>query len=204
MENKRQILAYWFSDLDDDTSLNMDLPLFRRWFGKDDSTDREIRERFEPVYLRAVRDEYNEWEDTPLGRLALVILFDQFPRNMYRETPGAFETDPRALALCLRSIEDGCDKKLNLIQRLFLYMPMMHSESVEIQEKSKHYFGMLVEAARQRNPANADFFNYSYEYAVKHYVIIERFGRYPHRNQALGRKSTAAEIEFLKGPDSSF
>ena len=93
---------------------------------------------------------------------------------------------------------------LNLIQRLFLYMPMMHAESMEVQEKSKAYFGKLVEEARQKSPENVDFFAYSHDYAKKHSAIIERFGRYPHRNQALGRESLPEEIEFLKGPDSSF
>jgi uncharacterized protein (DUF924 family) len=204
MERIDQILEYWFSNLDENTRLKTDSPLFRRWFGKDEATDREIRERFEQDFLRAVPGEFDNWEGSPRGSLALVLLFDQFPRNMFRGTSRAFQTDPRALTICLRSIEEGFDRRLILIQRMFLYMPMMHAESIEVQEKSKQHFGMLVEEARQKSSVNVEFFAYSYEYAVKHAVIIERFGRYPHRNESLGRESTLAEIEFLKGPDSSF
>jgi len=204
MERIEEILEYWFSDLDDDSILDTDSLTFRRWFGKDESTDREIQERFGNDYLRAAGGEYRDWEGSPLGRLALVILMDQFPRNMHRETGKAFETDPKALAICLDSIDKGFDKELTLVQRMFLYMPMMHAESLEIQEKSKEYFGLLVNEARQRSPENEGFFAYNHEYAGKHSAIIERLGRYPHRNQALGRESTTEEIEFLKGPDSSF
>jgi uncharacterized protein (DUF924 family) len=204
METIDRILEYWFSDLDDNTPLETDSPLFRRWFGKDDATDQEIRERFEPDYLRAARADLEHWGGSPRGSLALVVLLDQFPRNMYRGLPGSFETDAKALAHCLRSIEEGLDTKLHLIQRMFLYMPMMHAESVQVQERSKQYFRMLVEAARERSPVNAGFFAFGHEYALKHSAIIERFGRYPHRNGILGRESTPEEIEFLKGPDSSF
>jgi uncharacterized protein (DUF924 family) len=204
MQRIDPILDYWFSSLDDQSPLETDSSHFRRWFGKDPATDQEIRERFEPDYLRAVGGGLDHWGDSPRGSLALVVLLDQFPRNMFRGLPKAFETDSTALTLCLRSIKEGFDKKLHLIQRMFLYMPMMHAESTEAQEKSRRYFGSLVEAARQGSSVNAGFFAFSYEYALKHSAIIERFGRYPHRNETLGRKSTTEEIEFLKGPDSSF
>ena len=204
MEKMEKILEYWFADLDDRSLLKTDSALFRKWFGKDESTDREIREQFEQDYLRAVDGEYGAWAGSPRGRLALVILLDQFPRNMYRGTPRAFAADSQALAIALRAIEDGSDQELDLIQRMFLYMPLMHAESVEVQKRSLQVFGILVEEARSRDSLNVNFFAFSREYAVKHSVIIERFGRYPHRNQTLGRESTSEEIEFLKGPDSSF
>ncbi len=198
------ILDYWFSGLDDAAKLDTASPKFRLWFGKDKSTDLEIRERFEGDVLSAAQGRYKEWEKTPRGRLALVILLDQFPRNMYRDTPRAFELDPLALAVSLEAVEEGADEELFLIQRMFLYMPMMHAESESIQEKSLHSFGILVEQAKKSSPMNAEFFSLSYDYAVKHQVIIQRFGRYPHRNEILSRPSTLEEVEFLKGPDSSF
>jgi len=204
MQRIDSILDYWFSSLDDHTPLETDSSHFRRWFGKDPATDREIREAFEPDYLRAVHGGLDHWGESPRGSLALVVLRDQCPRNMFRGLPKAFETDSTALTFCLRSIEEGFDATLHLIQRMFLYMPMMHAESTEVQEKSRQYFGSLVEAARQRSPVNAGFFAFGYDYALKHSAIIERFGRYPHRNETLGRESTTEEIEFLQGPDSSF
>jgi uncharacterized protein (DUF924 family) len=198
------ILDYWFKGLDDHTEVDLGQPHVKRWFSGDEATDREIRQRFEEDHLRAARGEYKGWEDTPRGRLALVILLDQFPRNLYRGLPEAFATDPMALDLCLRSMEEMLDEPLALIERAFLYMPLMHAESVEMQEKSKQQFSLLAEQAKERSPANVGYFTYSHEFAVKHAVIIERFGRFPHRNAILGRLSTPEEEAFLKEPDSSF
>ena len=204
MTYSETILDYWFNGLNDQTLIDLESSTVKRWFSGEEATDREIRERFEEDHLQAARGEYKAWEDTPRGRLALVILLDQFPRNLYRNSPKAFATDPMALDLCLRSIEDGFDEPLALIERTFLYMPLMHAEAVEMQEKCKRQFSLLVELAKERSAMNVGYFTYSYEFAVKHAVIIERFGWFPHRNAILGRPSTPEEIEFLKGPDSSF
>jgi uncharacterized protein (DUF924 family) len=204
MTRSETILDYWFKGLDDRTEVDPELPHVKRWFSGEEATDREIRERFEEDQLQAARGEYKDWEDTPQGRLALVILLDQFPRNLYRNSPKAFATDPMSLDLCSRSMEDGFDELLALIERAFLYMPLMHAESVEMQEKCKQQLSLLVELAKKRSPMNVGYFTYSHEFAVKHAVIIERFGRFPHRNAILGRLSTPEEVEFLKGPDSSF
>ena len=204
MTRLETVFDYWFNGLNDQTRIDPESPAVKRWFSGEDATDREIRERFEEDHLQAARGEYKAWEDTPRGRLALVILLDQFPRNLYRNSPKAFAIDPMALDLCSRSMEDGFDEPLELIERTFLYMPLMHAESVEMQEKCKQQFSLLVELAKERSPTNVGHFTYSHEFAVKHAVIIERFGRFPHRNSILGRSSTPEEIEFLKGPDSSF
>jgi uncharacterized protein (DUF924 family) len=204
MNRSEAILDYWFNGLNDQTLIDLESSTVKRWFSGEEATDREIRERFEEDHLQAARGEYNDWGDTPRGRLALVILLDQFPRNLYRNSPKAFVTDPMALDLCSRSMEDGFDEPLAVIERTFLYMPLMHAESVEMQEKCKQRFSLLVELAKERSPLNVGYFTYSHEFAVKHAVIIERFGRFPHRNAILGRPSTPEEIEFLKGPDSSF
>jgi uncharacterized protein (DUF924 family) len=204
MNHQETILDYWFKGLDDHTTVDPEVPHVKRWFSGDEATDREIRERFEEDHLRAARGEYKDWEDTPRGRLALVILLDQFSRNLYRGSPRAFATDPMALELCLRSMEDGFDEALALIERAFLYMPLMHAESADMQEKCTQQFANLVELAKERSPTNVGYFAYSHEFAVKHATIIQRFGRFPHRNAILGRTTTPEEAEFLRGPDSSF
>ena len=204
MDRIEEILSYWFDDLDDRTPLTTDSPIFHRWFGKDEATDREIRTNFEQDHQRAVRGGYDDWQGTPRGSLALVVLLAQFPRNMYRGTPRAFASDSRALSICHRAVEKGDDRKLDLIRRMFLCMPLMHSESMGDQRKSTECFRMLVEEARRKRSANETFLASSFDYARKHAEIIERFGRYPHRNRALGRESTPEEIEFLEEPGSSF
>jgi uncharacterized protein (DUF924 family) len=198
------ILSYWFDGLNDDSELHMNSPQFQRWFGKDEAADREIRERFEDDHKRAAANEYSAWENDPRGRLALIVLLDQFPRNMYRDTSRMFETDPAALSLTLGAIKNGQDRELSLVQRMFLYMPLMHAESRSVQEIAVKFFTLLVELAEKRSPGNVKFFALSRDYAYKHKEIIDRFGHYPHRNKVLGRESTPEEVEFLKGPDSSF
>jgi uncharacterized protein (DUF924 family) len=198
------ILDYWFNGLNDRIRVDPESHHVKRWFGGGEETDREIRERFEEDHLRAARGDYKNWEKAPRDRVALVILLDQFPRNLYRGSTKAFSTDPMALDLCLRSIQEGFDEPLALIERAFIYMPLMHAEAVEMQEECKRRFALLAELAKERSPENAGYFTYSHEFAVKHAEIIERFGRFPHRNAILGRPSTAEEVEFLKGPDSSF
>ncbi|MBF8302770.1 MAG: hypothetical protein HW396_1051, partial [Candidatus Dadabacteria bacterium] len=151
----------------------------------------------------AVGGKLKSWENTPRGTLALIILLDQFSRNIYRGTAKAFSQDSLALYVCLRGIEKGFDKRLHPVERLFLYMPLEHSEDLEMQKKSVEYFSML-EKLFPAPPSLASMVSEFKKYAGMHYVIIERFGRFPHRNEILGRKSTPEEIEFLKQPGSSF
>ena len=204
MDKKTEILEYWFSGLNDKRTLGTDMPQFRKWFGKADATDQEIRDRFQGDWELAMSGEYTDWERTAKGTLALVILLDQFPRNMFRDSAKAFSSDEAALKVCLNALDQGRDEELALVERMFLYLPLMHSESLDIQKKSMHYFALLKSEAKDRCPQNQDFFNLNHEYAGKHYRIIDRFGHFPHRNDILGRPSTAEEIAFLKGPDSSF
>ena len=147
---------------------------------------------------------YKSWERTAEGRLALIILCDQFSRNIYRGTPQAFETDPIALDLALRTVKEGTDKEFFLIYRTFLYMPLMHSEEKDTQALSFKYFGDLVEEAKKTIPQNLAYYQYSFSYAKKHSDIIMRFSRFPHRNEILGRKSSSEEKQFLTQPGSSF
>ena len=146
---------------------------------------------------------FDEIKENPEEILAVVILLDQFSRNIYRDSPRSFAHDNIALNIVLKSIEKGLDKKMKAVERAFFYMPLMHSEDIEVQEKSVECFSGL-EAEYKDNDDFAQLVTQNRKYAVLHYDIIQKFGRYPHRNKILGRKSTSEEMEFLKGPGSSF
>jgi uncharacterized protein (DUF924 family) len=161
------------------------------WFKKSDDFDTRIRERFLSVHETAAAGQFARWRDSPLTLLALIIVLDQFPRNMFRESPRAFATDAMALEAARRMTAMGWDARLNTVQRQFVYLPFEHAENLEAQRTSLQLFGTL---------GNDGLL----EWAWKHYVIIERFGRFPHRNAVLGRDSTAAEIKFLEQPGSRF
>jgi len=161
------------------------------WFKKSDAFDVQIRERFLPVYEQVQDGALDHWRSSPLTLLAQIIVLDQFPRNMFRDTPRAFATDARALDAAHRMTEQGWDLRLNAVERQFVYLPFEHAEDLEAQRTCMRLFKSL---------GNADLL----EWARKHYVIIERFGRFPHRNAALGRASTPEEAEFLKQPGSGF
>ncbi|MGF1473917.1 MAG: DUF924 family protein [Rubrobacteraceae bacterium] len=165
------------------------------WFEKDAEFDRRIRENFLEDYERAARGEYDGWREDPERCLALVILLDQFPRNLFRGDTRTHATDAKALDVSRGAIEEGLDLELPPFQRHFLYMPFMHSEKVEDQRRSVALFEGL--AAEVDGPDVT-------EYAEGHRDIVERFGRFPHRNEILDRPSTAEEVEFLEQPGSSF
>ncbi len=176
----QEVLKFWFEDI------NPEL-----WFQKSDAFDATLRERFGQLVAAATVCELDHWRNTPEGRLAEILLLDQFTRNLYRNTPQAFASDPLALALAQEAIASGCEAQLNVEQRRFLYMPFMHSESQRIHERAVCLFTHLglPEVV---------------EYEMRHKRIIDRFGRYPHRNAILGRPSTPNEIAFLEEPGSSF
>ncbi|MDM1761741.1 MULTISPECIES: DUF924 family protein [Acinetobacter] len=161
------------------------------WFAKSDDFDQQLHQRFNQVLAQAKQAELYTWRDSAEGRLAEIIVLDQFSRNIYRDQAAAFSQDAQALTLAQEAVHLGLDKNLRPEQRSFLYMPYMHSESKLIHEEALKLFAALG------NPINLDF-------EKKHKVIIDRFGRYPHRNAILGRESTAEEIEFLKQPNSGF
>jgi uncharacterized protein (DUF924 family) len=161
------------------------------WFRKDPEFDREIRDRFETLHEEAAAGKLDDWKQEARSCLALVILLDQFPRNMFRGDPRSYATDHRAQEMSAYAVERAFDRELPEFQRTFLYMPFMHSENLEHQRRSVELF---------RGLGGSD----SSEYAVGHMEIIERFGRFPHRNEVLGRRTTAEEAEFLTQPGSSF
>ncbi|CAM3152902.1 DUF924 family protein [Vibrio mytili] len=176
----QSIIHFWFEELTPEN-----------WFENNPDLDAEIQSRFATLLEQAACCELFHWRDNAQGRLAEIIVLDQFSRNIYRNSPKAFAQDPLALALAQEAIRLGLDKKLAPEKQSFLYMPFMHSESHLIHVQAEQLF---------RAPGLEN--NYNFE--LKHKAIIDQFGRYPHRNAVLGRESTPEEIEFLKTPHSSF
>lgn len=158
-----------------------------KWFSKDEAFDQDCRDRFMPTYEAAARGDLNEWELTPEGALAVILLLDQFPRNMFRGMRETYKTDPVALMVADRAIERGFDKKVEPEFRRFFYLPFMHSESLRHQERSV----ALNEALGED----------SIKWARHHRDIVARFGRFPHRNAILGRETTPEEEAFLRESD---
>jgi uncharacterized protein (DUF924 family) len=199
MEDVESILHYWFGGATDDAEIVREKSAL--WWKQDSKVDAEIRRRFEMMLNAEIKNEFASWSSSPRGQLARILLCDQFPRNMYRDSPRAFDYDERARKLAREAIDAGQDKKLRPVERVFLYLPFEHSETVDDQELSLRLYTALVEYVPETDrPTYQKFL----EFARKHKEIIDRFGRFPHRNAILGRQSTAAEAEFLKGPGSSF
>lgn len=187
-----EVLDFWFGAPDSSGRL----ATREAWFKKDPAFDAQIRERFGSLIDAALRGELAAWEQQPLSALALVIVLDQFTRNTARDTAGMFAGDAQALALARRMVASGQERALQGVQRQFLYLPFEHSEEIADQHESMRLFEQLG----QDHPDLAGLL----EWAAKHQDIVTRFGRFPHRNAALGRVSTAEEVEFLKQPGSGF
>lgn len=174
------IVNFWFFETDQ-----------KKWFQGDEEFDQEIHKRFRDVHQRAAEGELFRWRTTPEGRLAEILILDQFSRNIYRNSPQAFAQDALALILAQEMVDRKLDERLSLQMRAFAYMPYMHSESLIIHEEARRLFSQpgLEENLR---------------FEIAHENILKKFGRYPHRNKILGRKTTPEEAEFLKTPGSSF
>ena len=174
------ILNFWFKEIEESA-----------WWQKDEAFDQLIIDRFSYIHEKAAQGELFEWRLSPKGALAEIIILDQFSRNMFRDTAQAFAYDGMALILSQEAIAAEFDRELSPIENVFLFMPFMHSESATIHE--------LAVALYTKNGIQNNL-----DFELKHKAIIDRFGRYPHRNEILGRESTAEEIAFLKEPNSSF
>jgi uncharacterized protein (DUF924 family) len=195
-----QVLDFWFGASGADGSLD---PIRKKmWFGDGRKHDAAIRERFGALHQRASRGELDaEWAGTPRGLIALIVVLDQFSRHIHRDTPLAFAQDPAAQRLALDGVNGEADRGLIPAQRSFFYLPFEHAEDTGLQGVSVRCFEQL---ARATAPAHRKDYDGFLDYARRHRDIIERFGRFPHRNAILGRDSTPEEIEFLKQPGSSF
>ena len=185
-----EVLAFWFGREGEEGYGE-----FREaWFTQDPNFDREVRDRFEDAYEEAVAGELEAWKEEARSCLALILTLDQFPRNMFRGDARMYVADGLALAAAVHAIEQAYDRELPPLQRAFVYMPFMHSEDLEDQRRSVELFRGLG-GMGETDPA---------EYAVRHLRIVERFGRFPHRNEILGRRTTPEEAAFLEEPGSSF
>ena len=199
------VLSYWFGELRDDRRAEQGNRWFRRWYGKDKEVDSEIRSRFEVLHLETARLVRDGWRPPALrAHLAAVVILDQLPRNMYRETPAMYAADGLALTLTKEVATRRETRRLDLFELLFLNLPWMHSERMADQDRMLSTMKWIVETAAKQSSPNLDFFSMALRSARRHREIIKRFGRFPHRNAILGRVSTAQEIEFLTEAESSF
>ena len=195
----RHIHAFWFGPPGKDGMPPNDRS--RLWFRADRKTDDTIRRRFGALLDRAARGELNNWAQIAEGRLALILLCDQFARNIYRGTAHAFAHDAMALTLCTEGIECGHDRALAPIERAFFYMPMEHCEQLSMQERCVGHYEQLLQEVP---PATASRLRSFLRHAHDHRDIVRRFGRFPHRNRVLARRSTDAEADFLRTQKGAF
>ena len=194
-----QILSFWFKEQ------ALSAPQIDRrmdiWFGEDKEFDAAIKAEFEDDIERASQGQLDHWADEPRGRLALILLIDQFRRNVHRSTAKAFSHDKLALKLCVEGAMAKKDKGLTPIQKVFFYMPLQHAESAKVQAKSVELFNKLAESV---SPTYQETFLTVAQFAELHKDIIDQFGRFPHRNELLGRDNTPEEDEYLAGDSPDF
>ena len=186
MSSPREILQFWFSDR-----------ARALWFEKDTVFDADIRDRFGPLVHRAQMGGFEEWRSSPDGALALLLLLDQFARNIFRGQAKAFLGDVRAREIAAEAVARGFDRSYPFPDRVFFYLPFEHCETLANQDR---FIALLEGCMREFGEVAAEFLDYGH----RHRTIIKRFGRFPHRNEALGRETTEEEAEFLKGPNSTF
>jgi uncharacterized protein (DUF924 family) len=194
-----EILSFWFMEQElsaPQIDGRMDI-----WFGEDPVFDHEIAKEFAGDVDRASESKLDHWAHEPRGRLALILLLDQFRRNIYRNRPEAFEKDKVALKLCVEGAMEKKDMGLAPIHRVFFYMPLQHAESKKVQAKSREIYQRLAEAV---SPTYKETFETIAQFAELHADIVEQFGRFPHRNKLLGRENSPEEEEYLAGDSPGF
>lgn len=196
-EKQYRILQFWFGE-------DPLKPLEHQslWFSKQPQNDEIIRQMFGPMLDEASTGAYDDWVKTPDGALALVVLCDQFSRHIHRDDALAFASDDRALKTAQMAIEQGFDLKYTFVERCFLYLPFEHSEDLAMQERAVELFRELFRATQTEEEGR--FVAEALEYAIRHRDVIARFGRFPHRNETLGRETSRVEREFLKRPGAVF
>ena len=196
-----EIIRFWFGKLNENGVPSKEKQ--KIWWIKDPKIDEFIKKNYEKYIIKAVNEELYQWEKTPDGTLALIIVLDQFSRNVFRNSAKSFTQDKMALKISNACIKNSYDLELEPIMKSFIYMPYMHSEDINDQLESLKKYDELEKESRS-NPELHRIIVQSKDFAQKHYEIIKKYGRYPHRNSILGRKSTDEEIEFLKTKGSSF
>lgn len=194
------VLRTWFGDAPEDAEATM-ASMHRLWFGKSSAVDDDLRQRFLPLVEDARRGACANWASTPRGALALLVLLDQMPRNIFRDTPAAFASDAQAQRVAKAMVDAGEDARLWPIERVFVYLPLEHAEDLAMQQRAVALFTALRDGvpAAQRKP-----FDGFLDYAERHRDVIARFGRFPHRNAVLGRVSSEAELAYLRQPGAGF
>ena len=198
-ERAEEVLEYWFGLDEDDAKVAEDKSGL--WWGHAEDTDQEIRQRFEGLMEEAQSGDLDHWQSTARGRLALIVLLDQFSRNVYRGTARMFAQDGVARSLTLGGLENGQYSELRPIERVFFLLPLEHSEELTDQNLMVEHVTRL---AKEVPPQWTELFEHYIDFAEAHRKIIRRFGRFPHRNEILSRDSSEEEVEFLKEPGSSF
>jgi uncharacterized protein (DUF924 family) len=191
MEPYKNVLEFWFG--------GQSTEQFGRardeWFEKSPAFDAQIRMRFAGLHAAAAEHQLDDWKTTPRGWLALILVLDQFSRNLYRDSSQAFACDAHALELAQLALDAQLDRVLLPVERMFVYMPFQHSEAIDMQRRSLTLFESLHAYAETAM---------CYDYAIRHFEVIEKFGRFPHRNAVLGRTSTPAELIYLQQPGAGF
>lgn len=202
----QSIITYWFGQTNHEVAFDMQSIEMQRWYGKSLEIDEEIRQRYEGLYNDLHENETSSrFANRPIAdQLAIIIALDQFPRNMYRNSAKMYQADDKALSLCKTHVQSIEFERLDLFKQMFGTLPMMHVEDQEMQRETVSHFQRFLEQTKSIASPNIEFFENALGFANQHKNIIDRFGRYPHRNEILGRASTPEEIEFLKQPDSSF
>lgn len=196
-----QLLDFWFEPAPR-TTAELDAS-FARWFDASGDMDAELAERFGELASQAAQGGLDHWAPEARGRLALILLLDQLPRNLHRGTADAFAQDPKALALTRDGIDTGMDRQLPVMQRAFFYMPLQHAEDLDAQRLGVRVFEALRDDP-DAPPMYAAVLQSMVEYARLHLEIVEQFGRFPHRNRALGREHTEAELAYMERGGPSF
>lgn len=195
----KDILEYWFGELDEYG--RTDESRFKLWFGKSEETDQYLTENYKDLLESAKRGELDSWKESAEGLVAFIVLLDQFSRNIYRDTAEMYAADEQVLSVAKRAVETGVDKEMPISHRVFTYLPFMHSENLEDQEQCIELFKGLQnevpEEVKKSIQGNID-------YAIKHRDVVKGYGRFPHRNEILGRESIEEEKVYLSNPDAGF
>ena len=198
-ETADSVLHFWFGE--SDSAAEVSAGKSQLWWRKDESVDRAIADRFGDTVESVAKGEFSHWHGSPAGQLASIICVDQLPRNFYRDQAQAFAYDDIAFDFAEQALSAQADLRLPPIRRVFMYLPFEHRENIAAQSRSVALFQTLAD---ESGTADKPIFENFLDFAKRHYEVIEKFGRFPHRNRILGRPSTPRELEFLKQPGSSF